>query len=746
MAENQSNNFQTVACVNCNSIQQNSYILECFHVICDKCIPDFENSSDRCCRVPLDIDSLTPHPLTHIYSQQLQCLLEARLRGNNINKCVICQNEQPEERDILYCVKCASFWCEPHQEIHHRAMINGNQHPFIKLNTNLEMREIMTEVSEDRMDRKEREGSDQLNQYITNCEDLLSESEEHQNKLNDLCLTVEKWRGTVNKDIDSRFKKIRDLLDALEIEAKQNVESICQETTTQLEACHLVNEKKISTKKRAIEMMQNIKCFCPRKGKDALKVLTFNKLKEATTTSFVTFLLEMTPRIIKVSRELEKETNKISVAARVIDPNHTSINFNLDKQLYEGQELEICIHTCDQHDVDAFSTNTILLIEIDKKNVRGGSMEYLRIIIGKEKYSAEFSGYFYQIEVLEAGRYELRLKVNNQKINKKWDFSVSRDISCIRTPTKKHLQAKGEVNGIASQGSYLYVVAGSQGEVGIYLIIKGVYSRSRSSSGVSTSLEHEQSQRFFTPRFEIPSRLTNSTPGMHESQNDKFDINFEGSIGKGVLSGPYGICCYEDFIYVSDRVVHAVFCFTNIGNLIQKFGKHGRGIGEFTGPHGLSINKTRNQLAVADRFNHRIQLVDLKSGSMVAVGYSEHYVLEQPVDVAITNEDFYVISTSKNDILFYDNNFQWIKCLLTEIQDPWYITIDQTNQLYISSYSLHKIYTILPLPENVYNIREVDIGEGINPTGIAVGSDGAIYAICHNNTKGSPAKPMIYGW
>ena len=623
-------------------------------------------------------------------------------------------------------------------------MLNGNQHPFIKLGTNLEIRELMTEVSENKMDGKKKEGFDQLNQFIENCEYLVREGEEHQKKLSDLCSTVDKWQNTVNKDIDSRFKMIRESLDALEMEAKQNVENICQKTIMQLETRHMDNESKLPRVKRAIEMMVNIRSFSPQKGKVVLKALTFDKLKDHSMTSYVTFILEMTPRITKINRELEKESNKISVEARIIEPNHTNIDFDPDKQLYEGQELKICIHTCDQHDVNAFSTNTNLSIEVDKDNVRGGSIEYDRITINKEKYVKQFSGYIYQMEVLEAGKYEIKLKINNKKVNKKWNFSVSRDISCILNPTKIQLQGKGEVNGIATQGSYLYVVAGSRGEVEIYQMDRGFCAKGSLDSGASTPLE-QSGQRFFTPRFELPSEPIKPTSAAQEFPTQKFEICLESCIGKGVLSGPYGICCFEDFIYVSDRVVHAVFCFTNIGNFIQKFGKHGSEVGEFTGPHGLAINKSMKLLVVADRFNHRIQLVDLQTGIMTAVGYSQHHVLEQPMDVAVTNEDFYIVSTSKNEIIFYDNNFHWVKCIITEIQDPLYITIDQTNQLYISSYSGHKIYTILPLPENIFNIREVEIGEGMYPTGVAAGSDGTIYAICHN-TKENPVKPILYGW
>ena len=622
-------------------------------------------------------------------------------------------------------------------------MLNGNLHPFIKLDTDLEIRELMTEVSRNDMDRKEKEGYDQLNQFIGNCEYVLRDGEEHQKKLDDLCSTVDRWKSTVNKDLDNRFRKIRDMLDALETEAKENVERTCQETIMQLKARHLDNENKLARGKRAIEMMGNIRSFSPQMGKEVLKVLTFKKFKKQSMTSYVTFLLEMTPRIIKISRELEKEENKVSVEARIIEPDHTEIDFYPDTQLYEGQELKICINTCDQHDANAFSTNTNLSIEVDKQIAREADIDYLRVNIGKEKYVKKTSGYIYHMEVLEAGKYEIRIKVNNQKVNKKWKFSVSRDISCIPNPTKNPLQGKGEVNGIATQGSYLYVA--KSGEVEIYLIDKELCARKSSfDSSSSTSLEKSH-ERFFTPRFELPGRLINSTSAEHEIPTHKFGITLESCIGKGVLSGPHGICCYEDFIYVSDRVVHAVFCFTNIGNFIQKFGKHGSEVGEFSGPHGLAVNKTWKQLVVADRFNHRIKLVDLKTGTMVAIGYSEHYVLEQPVAIVVTNEDFYIISTAKNDIIFYDNNFQWVKCLIREIQDPMYITIDQTNQLYISSYSGHRIYTILPLPKNVFNIREVEIGEGMNPTGLAAGSDGTIYAICHDS-KESSVKPILYGW
>ena len=73
----------------------------------------------------------------------------------------------------------------------------------------------------------------------------------------------------------------------------------------------------------------------------------------------------------------------------------------------------------------------------------------------------------------------------------------------------------------------------------------------------------------------------------------------------------WGIAIYENNLYVTDWMVHAVFHLkieTDF-RLVTRLGSRGSGIGQFDEPRQLSIS-TNGNVYVADQYNNRIQILD----------------------------------------------------------------------------------------------------------------------------------------
>jgi NHL repeat-containing protein len=88
----------------------------------------------------------------------------------------------------------------------------------------------------------------------------------------------------------------------------------------------------------------------------------------------------------------------------------------------------------------------------------------------------------------------------------------------------------------------------------------------------------------------------------------------------------------------NDRIVK----FSNDGQLITAWGKHGKGPGEFDTPHGIALD-SMGRVYVADRANNRIQIFE-PDGKFVA----EWKQFGRPSDVAIDKNDMIYVADSQS--------------------------------------------------------------------------------------------------
>ena len=75
------------------------------------------------------------------------------------------------------------------------------------------------------------------------------------------------------------------------------------------------------------------------------------------------------------------------------------------------------------------------------------------------------------------------------------------------------------------------------------------------------------------------------------------------------LERPAGLVFLRDKLYIADSQRHQVFVCDSRGKLVSKFGKRGRGPGEFNFPTHVAAD-ARGHVYVTDSMNHRIQVFD----------------------------------------------------------------------------------------------------------------------------------------
>ena len=85
--------------------------------------------------------------------------------------------------------------------------------------------------------------------------------------------------------------------------------------------------------------------------------------------------------------------------------------------------------------------------------------------------------------------------------------------------------------------------------------------------------------------------------------------------GEGSFTSPIHCIQYDKYLIVSDREEHCIKVFDRNGNFLYKFGKRGKGNGEFNNPRCLSITKA-GHVMVCDASNHRVQVFEL-SGKFI---------------------------------------------------------------------------------------------------------------------------------
>ena len=119
--------------------------------------------------------------------------------------------------------------------------------------------------------------------------------------------------------------------------------------------------------------------------------------------------------------------------------------------------------------------------------------------------------------------------------------------------------------------------------------------------------------------------------------------------GQGSFSFPvHCVQCGEYFI-VSDSNERCIRVFNREGHFQYKFGKQGKGDGEFNYPCFLSVTQSKH-LLVCDMYNYRIQVFELDGKFVGKFGThgSKLGEFNYPFSVAVLSNDQIVVCENSN--------------------------------------------------------------------------------------------------
>ena len=157
----------------------------------------------------------------------------------------------------------------------------------------------------------------------------------------------------------------------------------------------------------------------------------------------------------------------------------------------------------------------------------------------------------------------------------------------------------------------------------------------------------------------------------------------------------WGIAIQGSSMYVTDRMVHAVFHVKIEADfrLVARLGKRGSGIGQFNHPSQLSLS-TNGDVYIADAVNNRIQILD---SSLHPRREVTHPSMHNPCDVKLTTEEMYVLSSEDSPCVHvFNHSGHKIRSLIPrgegmEVDNPNFFSLDTNKNLIISDYWAHQI-------------------------------------------------------
>ena len=197
--------------------------------------------------------------------------------------------------------------------------------------------------------------------------------------------------------------------------------------------------------------------------------------------------------------------------------------------------------------------------------------------------------------------------------------------------------------------------------------------------------------------------------------------------GNGEFQYPWGLLMVGDRLYVSDYNLHRVQYFSVTGQYIGQFGCRGEENGQFSSPRGMSTDGGGNILVV-DYNNKRVQVFTM-DGTFVRVIKCDGH----PTDVAVDNEGkIHVTIYDQRHVQVFspDGRVDSYNNPTSNFQHPQGIAIGNGGRIFITAqyegtYRLHILN---------YNREQVNLLSGLEePWGVTLDNDGHIYVADYNS-------------
>ena len=193
--------------------------------------------------------------------------------------------------------------------------------------------------------------------------------------------------------------------------------------------------------------------------------------------------------------------------------------------------------------------------------------------------------------------------------------------------------------------------------------------------------------------------------------------------GKGQLIFPYNIALCDKWAFVSDWRLSSVFNFQ-----ISNFKLINKSIeGMLYYPRGLTVD--RNEVLVADSFNHRIAVLNLDLHYLREIGKG---MLKSPYDVKTnTNKIFVVDGNSSHNVHVFSKSADLLYSMISvKGETQMFICLDQFSNIIISIQKDKSIQIFTSEGQLIHSIQC-----GGCPMGIAVTNNNTIVCVVGSSIK-----------
>ena len=215
------------------------------------------------------------------------------------------------------------------------------------------------------------------------------------------------------------------------------------------------------------------------------------------------------------------------------------------------------------------------------------------------------------------------------------------------------------------------------------------------------------------------------------------------------LSYPKGMVISQGHLIVAGNN-RITIINTDNGKVINTFGKHGSGQVEFRGPEGVSLTQD-GYIVVAERYNHRLQVLTVEGAFVAAVGSkgSQPLQFNEPGDVAVHhNGKIFVTEWLNNRVQVLNPDLSYSHCFgskgdkLGELNYPNGIVIDQDGMVYVGEFWNDRIQKFTPKGDALA-VFEHKMRATFSPCGLCIDSNNILYVadwltniVCVYNTSG----------
>ena len=221
-------------------------------------------------------------------------------------------------------------------------------------------------------------------------------------------------------------------------------------------------------------------------------------------------------------------------------------------------------------------------------------------------------------------------------------------------------------------------------------------------------------------------------------------VSFEGDFikqfGQDKLSRPWGIALTEEYIYVTDIAIHALFQFDKKSfQLVNRTGTMGHTDGQLNYPRGLCIDYSGG-VFVAETNNNKVCVFSKELQFLSNLGVGQ---LESPTDIKLTPDCLLaVLDSSPKCVHFFSMNGHLLSSCVSLgggpdclVYSPYFFCIDTAGNLIISDCVRHSIKIVDRNDQLLHTVGRQGHarGELHLPLGISVSHSGTIFVVSRND-------------